>query len=167
MTERHQLVAYLATLAIVIVALLIAAWKPEVIGKMAAFGLGTITGGLIGVLPIPSVRAPVATTDKGDVNAGSSCNYRNRNAPRCIGNMVARRHRLPCRHRPDAAARLLQGPGGSGCLKRRGPRHRQHRSRPAQCGRQQDRRAGTPRGRRPEQRPQERFARCSRTSAGT
>lgn len=74
MSERHQLIAYLATLAtlgiVIIGALLIAAWHPEVMSKMEVFGLGTITGGLIGVLRIPSVRAPVAQTDSRDVNVG-------------------------------------------------------------------------------------------------
>lgn len=37
---------------------------------MEVFGLGTVTGGLIGVLRIPSARSPVATTDNGDVNVG-------------------------------------------------------------------------------------------------
>jgi hypothetical protein len=60
MTAREQLVAYLATLgtlAIVIIAAMItAATYPEVMGKMEVFGLGTVTGGLIGVLRIPSAR---------------------------------------------------------------------------------------------------------------
>ncbi|QQV76538.1 hypothetical protein H5J25_13910 [Sphingomonas aliaeris] len=74
MTAREQLVAYIATLTalvlVIIVALLIAAWVPEVMGKMEVFGLGTVTGGLIGVLRFPSARSPVATTDNGDVNVG-------------------------------------------------------------------------------------------------
>ncbi|WBO23918.1 hypothetical protein [Sphingomonas abietis] len=71
MSPREQLVACiatLATLAIVFVAALIAAaLSPGLMGKMEVFGLGTITGGLIGVLRIPSSRSPVATTDSGDV----------------------------------------------------------------------------------------------------
>jgi hypothetical protein len=60
-TERHQqLIAYLATLGalviVVIASMLIAAWVPAVLGKMEAFGLGTITGGLIGVLRLPTQR---------------------------------------------------------------------------------------------------------------
>lgn len=59
MTAREQLIAYLATLGIlalvILGALLIAAWVPEVMGKMEVFGLGTVTGGLIGVLRIPSI----------------------------------------------------------------------------------------------------------------
>lgn len=60
MTTREQLIAYLATLlALVVVfvaALIAAAMAPGIIGKFEAFGLGTITGGLIGVLRIPSQR---------------------------------------------------------------------------------------------------------------
>jgi hypothetical protein len=59
-TAREQLIAYLATLAtlalVILVALLIAAWVPEVMGKMEVFGLGTVTGGLIGILRIPTSR---------------------------------------------------------------------------------------------------------------
>lgn len=59
--ERHeQLIAYLATLgALVIVyiaSLLTGAIAPGVMGKFEAFGLGTITGGLIGVLSRPQAR---------------------------------------------------------------------------------------------------------------
>jgi hypothetical protein len=60
MTSREQLWAYLATLgalvAVIVVALVIAANVPEVMGKMEVFGLGTVTGGLIGVLRIPAGR---------------------------------------------------------------------------------------------------------------
>lgn len=60
MTPREQLVAYLATLAALVVVLLgamiIAALSENIIGKMEAFGLGTVTGGLIGVLRIPTSR---------------------------------------------------------------------------------------------------------------
>lgn len=72
MTAHEQLIAYLATLAGLIVvilgALVIAAWTPEVLTKMEVFGLGTVTGGLIGVLRIPNARTPVASTESGDVN---------------------------------------------------------------------------------------------------
>ena len=76
MTAREQLVAYiatLATLAIVFISALVAAtYSPGLMGKMEVFGLGTITGGLIGVLRIPSTRNvtvdnpptdPIPTTD--------------------------------------------------------------------------------------------------------
>ena len=60
MREQHQLVAYLATLGALVVvfiaALLAAAFSDGVGGRLEAFGLGTITGGLIGVLRIPSSR---------------------------------------------------------------------------------------------------------------
>ncbi|APR51979.1 hypothetical protein CA223_06880 [Sphingomonas koreensis] len=61
MTHREQLVAYLATLAalliVVIAGLVAGAMAPGLIGKIEAFGFGTITGGLIGVLRIPASRA--------------------------------------------------------------------------------------------------------------
>jgi hypothetical protein len=77
MNERNQqLVAYLATLGalcfVFLAALVIAAFSPGIIGKIEAFGLGTITGGLIGVLRLPQQRSmtidnqpsdPVPTTD--------------------------------------------------------------------------------------------------------
>jgi hypothetical protein len=60
MARHEQLIAYLATLAallIVFIATLVtAANAPDVIDKIESFGLGTITGGLIGVLRIPSQR---------------------------------------------------------------------------------------------------------------
>lgn len=72
MSHREQLIAYLATLSALMVVVLgamgIAAVAPQLIGKIEAFGLGTITGGLIGVLRIPSSRTPVAATETGDVN---------------------------------------------------------------------------------------------------
>lgn len=72
MNDREQLVAYIATLATLIIvimgSLVIAAVVPEMIGKIEAFGIGTVTGGLIGVLRIPSRRSSVALTESGDVN---------------------------------------------------------------------------------------------------
>ena len=60
MSENHYLTAYLATLgalvAVFVGALAFGAFNPAVIGKIEAFGLGTITGGLIGVLRLPSMR---------------------------------------------------------------------------------------------------------------
>lgn len=72
MTSREQTVVYLCTLAaivfIVLGSMVIATWNGGVlIGKLEAFGLGTVLGGLIGVLRIPSARSPVAQTDSGDV----------------------------------------------------------------------------------------------------
>lgn len=62
MTERNQqLIAYLATLgaliAVFLSAMIVAAISPDIIGKIEAFGLGTITGGLIGVLRLPQQRS--------------------------------------------------------------------------------------------------------------
>ena len=60
MRDQHQLVAYLATLGALVVvfiaALIAASMSDGVGGKLEAFGLGTITGGLIGVLRLPSSR---------------------------------------------------------------------------------------------------------------
>lgn len=58
MNDRHQLIAYcatLATLAFVFGAALFAAGHSVTVNE--AFGLGTITGGLIGVLRIPQSRS--------------------------------------------------------------------------------------------------------------
>lgn len=75
MTPREQLIAYLATLGalvlVLVIAMLGAAYSPFVVGKLESFGLGTITGGLIGVLRIPTSPRPVAQTDSGDVNVGA------------------------------------------------------------------------------------------------
>lgn len=64
MNQREQLIAYLATLGalvVVFVAALIAAGRGVTVGE--AFGLGTITGGLIGILRIPSQRQVEITND--------------------------------------------------------------------------------------------------------
>lgn len=76
MTAREQLVAYLATLGALVLVFIIAVigfgiW-PALAGKSETFALGTIFGGLIGVLRIPSTRTPVAQTDSGDVNVTGS-----------------------------------------------------------------------------------------------
>ena len=77
MSPREQLIAYLATLGalcmVLLGAMLIAAFSGDVlIGKMEAFGLGTVTGGLIGLMRLPSSRTvtidnppsdPVNTTE--------------------------------------------------------------------------------------------------------
>lgn len=72
MSAREQLIAYVATLAslliVVMGSMIVAAIVPGLIGKIEAFGLGTVTGGLIGVLRIPSLRSPLASTESGDVN---------------------------------------------------------------------------------------------------
>lgn len=74
--DRNQLVAYLATLGALVlvfaIAVIAAAIAPAVLGKLELFGLGTITGGLIGVLRIPTRSAPSANVE-GDatVNQGT------------------------------------------------------------------------------------------------
>jgi hypothetical protein len=69
---REQLIAYVATLValvtIIIGALLIGAWNAGVLGKVEMFGIGTVTGGLIGVLRLPSTRSSLGATQTGDVN---------------------------------------------------------------------------------------------------
>lgn len=77
MREQEQLIAYLATLGalvIVFVAALIAATFGNLTG-MEALGVGTVTGGLIGALRMPSHRSvtvdnppsdPVPTQNQGD-----------------------------------------------------------------------------------------------------
>jgi hypothetical protein len=51
MSQRHSLIAFIATLVTllaVLVASFVAVWLvPQVIGKIEAFGLGTVTGGLV------------------------------------------------------------------------------------------------------------------------
>lgn len=58
--NRDQFWAYLATLAALVLcflgALVVGAFNGEVIGKIEAFGLGTLVGGLIGVLRLPQQR---------------------------------------------------------------------------------------------------------------
>ncbi len=60
MKEHEQIISFLATLLALLVVyvgtLFFAANYPEIIGKVETFGLGTITGGLIGILRIPSNR---------------------------------------------------------------------------------------------------------------
>ena len=77
MSDRYQLIAYLATLATLILvltlALVAAVIEPSLIGRLEAFGLGTITGGLIGVLRLPT-RAGVNVESAGQVgpNGGAA-----------------------------------------------------------------------------------------------
>jgi len=65
MRQRDHLIAYLATLAtlavIFTVAILAGMANEHVIGKIEAFGLGTITGGLIGVLRLPTSQSAEAS----------------------------------------------------------------------------------------------------------
>jgi hypothetical protein len=65
----EQLAAYIATLITLVVVLIIAfvavAISTNVTGKLEAFALGTVMGGLIGLLRVPSHTPPsvTATTD--------------------------------------------------------------------------------------------------------
>jgi len=56
--DRYQLIAFIATLGALLFvfdsALVAAAFCPGIMGKLEVFGLGTITGGLIGVLKAPT-----------------------------------------------------------------------------------------------------------------
>jgi multisubunit Na+/H+ antiporter MnhG subunit len=65
--ERGQLVAYIATLLALVVCFLgaigLAALNDGVMSKIETFGLGTLVGGLIGVLRLPSPRTANATQD--------------------------------------------------------------------------------------------------------
>ena len=66
--SRAALIAYLATLStlvIIFIAALIASGSGVTVGE--AFGMGTITGGLIGVLRMPS--RPATPADNGAVIA--------------------------------------------------------------------------------------------------
>lgn len=70
MTAREQLIAYLSTLGALVVvfiaALVATGIVPELLGKAEVFGLGTITGGLIGILRIPTSRATEPAGTPGD-----------------------------------------------------------------------------------------------------
>lgn len=76
MTQRHDLIAYLATLATLVTVFSAALFASgHGVTVTEAFGMGTITGGLIGVLRLPAQRNvtidnppsdPVPTT-QGDV----------------------------------------------------------------------------------------------------
>ena len=63
MSDPHsdQLTAYLATLGALVLcflgALIVGAFNGAVIGKIEAFGMGTLVGGLIGVLRLPQQRS--------------------------------------------------------------------------------------------------------------
>lgn len=69
MNDRHQLIAYLATLtALVIVFCVPFIAAGAGVSVTEAFGVGVVTGGLIGLLRTPTASKPVASTDSGDVN---------------------------------------------------------------------------------------------------
>lgn len=77
MKDHGQLIAFMATLVALLVVyigtLIFAAHYPAIVGKVESFGLGTITGGLIGILRTPSQKTvtvdntpsqPVPTVDE-------------------------------------------------------------------------------------------------------
>ena len=70
MTARAQLIAYLATLAALVVvyiaSIMAAAINPAVMERVGDLGLAVITGGLIGVLRMPSQRGPEPTGTPAD-----------------------------------------------------------------------------------------------------
>ena len=72
MSEQHQLIAYLATLGAIVTLVALGALLAYNGKSVEAVGVAAAVTGLIGVIKIPSSRAPVATTDKGDVNVGES-----------------------------------------------------------------------------------------------
>jgi len=59
---REQLIAYLATLGALVI-VVIAAFTASAAGVSVteAFGMGAVTGGLIGILRIPSSSRPAGT----------------------------------------------------------------------------------------------------------
>lgn len=73
MSDRYEFQAYIATLitlaVVFISALLASAMFPQIEGKMEVFGLGTITGGLIGIL-----RSPFSSVGKTGAAVGSADN---------------------------------------------------------------------------------------------
>lgn len=79
MTEhmKHEYRAYLWTLAALVAVffgtMLLAATYPAIIGKLESFGLGTVTGGLIGLLRTPR-QAPTQHLQSGDVSADQGGN---------------------------------------------------------------------------------------------
>ena len=69
-TKHEQLIAFMATLLSLMVVymgtLVMAAYYPSIVGKLETFGLGTITGGLIGILRIPSQRNVTVDNPRSD-----------------------------------------------------------------------------------------------------
>ena len=68
MAEKYQLIAYCATLT-ALVAVVLGAFIASGLGVTAteAFGLGAVTGGLIGVLPMPTrTVGPATSIDRAD-----------------------------------------------------------------------------------------------------
>jgi len=76
--QKAQLAAYLATLAtlalVFVASLVAAALVPALVGKIEAFGLGTITGGLIGVLRLPQQRTITVDNQPNNPSSASAGN---------------------------------------------------------------------------------------------
>lgn len=68
--HNQQIAAYLATLLTLVlvfaIAMIVSAIWPQIIGKIEAYGLGTITGGLIGVLRLPQQRTMTIDNEPND-----------------------------------------------------------------------------------------------------
>ena len=65
----EELLAYFATLValvlLVVIAMLISAYFPHILGRVETFGLGTVTGGLIGLMRIPRTKQGEALLAEG------------------------------------------------------------------------------------------------------
>ena len=72
MTERHQLIAYLATLGAIVALVGLGAILAYNGKSVEAVGVAAAVTGLIGVIKLPSQRAPAATTETGNVNVGGA-----------------------------------------------------------------------------------------------
>lgn len=74
MTDHEALIAYLATLAAIVIVFLggalIVATNPALIGETEKLVFAVLLGGLIGALRSPTTRVPTGTTTTGDVNVG-------------------------------------------------------------------------------------------------
>lgn len=71
MTERHQLIAYLATLAAIVALVGIGAALAATGKSLEAVGVAAAVTGLIGVIKLPSVKSPATNVEQaGTVNGG-------------------------------------------------------------------------------------------------
>jgi putative flippase GtrA len=65
MNQRHALIGFIATLVTLVLVLvttfLAAYYVPQIIGKIEAFGIGTVTGGLITLAASFRPRSPQDT----------------------------------------------------------------------------------------------------------
>jgi hypothetical protein len=69
-THKFEYHAYLWTLGALVLVFFgsmgAAAYNPEILGKLEMFGLGTITGGLIGLLRMPRHQGPMDVQPEGE-----------------------------------------------------------------------------------------------------